>query len=84
MVIRTLGFSATLTRLFGFSSLEYWCWYSCQCGMIALMVACVHVALALRLKFKKMGEPLLVFTGLWFDICAIIFWLASGKYKIMS
>jgi hypothetical protein len=52
--------------------------------MIALMVACVHVVLALRLKFKKKGEPLLVFTGLWFDICAIIFWLASGKYKIMS
>jgi hypothetical protein len=50
--------------------------------MIALMVACVHVALTLRLK--KKGEPLLVFTGLWFDICAIIFWLASGKYKIVS
>jgi hypothetical protein len=26
----------------------------------------------------------LVFTGLWFDICAIIFWLTSGKYKIVS
>jgi hypothetical protein len=33
---------------------------------------------------KKKGKPLLVFTGLWFDICAIIFWLASGKYKIVS
>jgi hypothetical protein len=32
----------------------------------------------------KKKEPLLVFTGLWFDICAIIFWLASEKYKIMS
>jgi hypothetical protein len=35
-------------------------------------------------QIKKKGEPLLVFTGLWFDICAIIFWLASEKYKIMS
>jgi hypothetical protein len=35
--------------LFGFSSLEYWYWYSCRCCMITLMVACVHVALALRL-----------------------------------
>jgi hypothetical protein len=55
--------------------------------MIALMVACVHVvhvALTLRLNLKKKGEPLLVFTGLWFDICAIIFWLALGKYKIVS
>jgi hypothetical protein len=26
----------------------------------------------------------LVFAGLWFGICAIIFWLASGKYKIVS
>jgi hypothetical protein len=26
----------------------------------------------------------LIFTGLWFDICAIIFWLASGKYNIVS
>jgi hypothetical protein len=42
-------FPAMLIRLFGFSSLEYWCWYSCRCCMIALMVACVHVALALRL-----------------------------------
>jgi hypothetical protein len=83
MVIRTLGFPATLTRLFGFSSLEYWCWYSCRCGMIVLVVACVHVALALRLR-KKKGEPLSLFTGLWFDICAIIFWPASGKYKIVS
>jgi hypothetical protein len=53
MVIRTLGFPATLTSLLGFSSLEYWCWYSYRCGMIALMVARVHVALALWLKFKK-------------------------------
>jgi hypothetical protein len=34
-------------------------------------------------QIKKKKEPLLVFTGLWFDICAIIFWLASEKYKIM-
>jgi hypothetical protein len=49
MVIRTHGFPVTLTRLFGFSSLKYWCWYSCRCGIIVLMVACVHIALALRL-----------------------------------
>ena len=30
--------------------LIYWCWYSCRCCMTALMVACVHAALALRLK----------------------------------
>jgi hypothetical protein len=35
-------------------------------------------------QIKKKGEPLLVFAGLWFGICAIIFWLASGKYKIVS
>jgi hypothetical protein len=51
--------------------------------MIILMVACVHIALALRLKLKK-REPLLVFTGLRFNICAIIFWLPSEKYKIVS
>jgi hypothetical protein len=32
----------------------------------------------------KKKENHLVFTGLWFDISAIIFWLASGKYKIVS
>jgi hypothetical protein len=32
---------------------------------------------------KKIGEPLLVFIDLWFDICAIVFWLASEKYKIV-
>ena len=52
MVIRTLGSPATSTRLFGSSSLEYWCWYSCRCWLITLMAARVHVALALRLKLK--------------------------------
>jgi hypothetical protein len=53
--------------------------------MITLMATRVHVALALRLKFKKkMGEPLLVFTTLWFDIYATIFWLPLEKYKIVS
>jgi hypothetical protein len=56
VVIHTLGFTATLTRLFGFSSLEYWYWYSCRCGMIILILAFVHVALALRLKLKKKGR----------------------------
>jgi hypothetical protein len=43
--------------------------------MITLMVTCVHAALTLLLKFKK--------KSLWFDICTIIFWLPSRKYKIM-
>jgi hypothetical protein len=46
------------------------CMRACSLGTAALI--------------KKKGELLLVFTGLWFDICAIIFWLASGKYKIVS
>jgi hypothetical protein len=32
--------------------------------MIILMAARVHVGLALRLKSKKLGEPLLVFADL--------------------
>jgi hypothetical protein len=81
MVIRTLGSPAASTRLF---SLEYWCWYPCRCWLIVLMAACVHVALALRLKYKNMGAPLLVFAGIWYDIYAIIFWLPSEKYEIVS
>jgi hypothetical protein len=48
------------------------------------MAACVHVALALRLKYKNMVAPLLVFAGIWYDIYAIIFWLPSEKYEIVS
>jgi hypothetical protein len=48
------------------------------------MAACVHVALALRLKYKNMGAHLLVFTGIWYDIYAIIFCLPSEKYEIVS
>jgi hypothetical protein len=44
------------------------------------MVAHMHVALALWLKFKKWE----VFAGLWFDIYAITFWLPLEKYKIVS
>jgi hypothetical protein len=40
------------------------------------------LGIAAQFFFKK--EPLLIFIGLWFDICAIIFWLPSGKYKIIS
>jgi hypothetical protein len=76
MLIRTIGFPVTLTRLFGFSSLEYWCWYSYGCVRAR--------SLGTAAQIKKKGEPLLVFTGLWFNISAIIFWLASGKYKIVS
>jgi hypothetical protein len=53
-------------------------WYDCFNG-------CVRArSLGTASQIKKKGEPLLVFTGLWFDICAIIFRLASGKYKIVS
>jgi hypothetical protein len=84
MVIRTLGSPAASTRLFGLFFLKYWCWYSCRCWLIVLMDVCVHVTLALRLKYKNMGAPLLVFAGIWYDIYAIIFWLPSEKYKIVS
>jgi hypothetical protein len=52
MVIRALGSPATSTRLFGYFSLSYWCWYSCRRWLTTSMVARVHVALALRLKLK--------------------------------
>jgi hypothetical protein len=83
MVIHILGSPTTSTRLFSLFSLEYWCWYSRRCGLIILMAVRVHVALALRLK-SKICKHLLVFAGIWYDICAIIFWLPSEKYKIMS
>jgi hypothetical protein len=53
-------------------------------GYYILMAARVHVALALRLKYKNMGAPLLVFASIWYDIYAIIFWLPSEKYNIVS
>jgi hypothetical protein len=31
-----------------------------------------------------MGAPLLIFAGIWYDIYAIIFWLTSEKYEIVS
>jgi hypothetical protein len=46
---------------------------------------CVRAcSLGIVAQIKKMGEPLLVFADLWFDIYAIIFWLPSVNYKIMS
>jgi hypothetical protein len=30
MVVRIFGSPATSTRLFGYFSLAYWCWYSCR------------------------------------------------------
>jgi hypothetical protein len=52
-------------------------WHDCFNG-------CVRARSLGTVAQIKKKEPLLVFTGLWFDICAIIFWLASGKYKIVS
>ena len=43
----------TSTKWFGYLSLEYQWWCSCRCCLINLMAACVHKALALRLKIKK-------------------------------
>jgi hypothetical protein len=50
------------------------------------MVACVLRArsFGIAAQIKNMGASLLVFAGIWYDICAIIFWLPSEKYKIMS
>ena len=47
------------------------------------MAACVHKALALRLKSKK-GEPSVVFTGRWFGGVGVVLRLSSEKYKIVS
>src|SRR4051812_20386258 len=52
MVICILGSPTTSTKLFGHFSLAYWCWYSYRCCLSTLMVARVHVALALRFKSK--------------------------------
>jgi hypothetical protein len=53
-------------------------WYDC-------FNSCVRARrLGIAAQIKKKREPLLVFTDLWFDICAIIFWLVSEKYKIVS
>jgi hypothetical protein len=46
---------------------------------------CVHARnLGIAAQIKNMGAPLLIFAGIWYDICVIIFWLSSEKYKIMS
>lgn len=47
------------------------------------MDACVHKALALRLKIKK-GEPSVVFTCLWFGGVGVVLRLPLEKYKIVS
>ena len=73
----------TSTKWFGYLSLEYQWWCSCRCCLINLMTACVHKALALRLKIKR-EESSLVFTGLWFGGVCVVLRLPSEKYKIMS
>jgi hypothetical protein len=46
--------------------------------------ACVDItrarSLGIAAQIKNMGEPSLVFSGLWFDNL----WLSSEKYKIVS
>ena len=73
----------TSTNWFGYLSLKYQWWCSCRCCLINLMVACVHKALALRIKIKK-GELSMVFTGLWFGGVDVVLRLSSEKYKIVS
>jgi hypothetical protein len=48
------------------------------------MAARVHAALTLRDKIKIMGEPSLIFTGLWFGTHVLFMRLPSEKYKITS
>jgi hypothetical protein len=76
MVIRTLVFPAMLTVSLILVLVLLPMWYDCFNG-------CVRPH-SLGTAAQKKKEPLLVFTGLWFDICVIIFWLASEKYKIVS
>jgi hypothetical protein len=45
------------------------------------MCAC---SLGIATQIKNMGTSLLVFAGIWYDICVIIFWLPLKKYKIIS
>jgi hypothetical protein len=46
---------------------------------------CVRArSLGITAQIKNMGASLLVFAGIWYDICATIFWLPSEKYKILS
>jgi hypothetical protein len=46
---------------------------------------CVRAcSLGIAAQIKNMGAPLLIFADIWYDICAIIFWLSSEKYKIIS
>jgi hypothetical protein len=52
MVLCALGSAVTSTRLFGYFSLSYCCWYSCRWWFTTSMVARVHVALSLRHKLK--------------------------------
>jgi hypothetical protein len=48
--------------------IDYFNGYACVCS------------LGIAAQIKIMGEPSLVFTGLWFGFI----WLSSKKYKIMS
>ena len=73
----------TSIKWFGYLSLKYQWWCSCRCCLINLMAACVHKALALRLKIKR-REPSLVFTGMWFGVFGVVLRLPSEKYKIVS
>jgi hypothetical protein len=46
---------------------------------------CVRArSLGIVAEIQNMGVPLLVFADIWYDIYAIIFWLPSEKYKIIS
>jgi hypothetical protein len=44
--------------------------------------SCVRArSLGIAAQIKNMGALLLVFAGIWYDICTIIFWLPSKKIQ---
>jgi hypothetical protein len=52
IVIRILGSPTTPTKVLGYFSLAYWCCYFCRCWLTTLIVAFLHIALALRIRLK--------------------------------
>jgi hypothetical protein len=77
MLIRALGSPTMLTRLFGYFSLVL--------VLLPMVIdyfnGYVRVrSLGISAQIKIMEEPLLLFSGQWFDFIRLPF----GKYKIMS
>jgi hypothetical protein len=83
MMIHTLSSPAMSTRLFDFFLVIL---------VVLLLTMLVDYSnsrmsacsLDIAAQIKIMGEPFLMFTGLWFGIYVISIRLPSEKYKIMS